>query len=211
MIISINELALIREKHKNQRIVYCDGVFDLTHAGHVLFFEDCKKHGDILVVMVGNDFNLRLYKGEERPILNEHLRLKMVDSFKPVDYAFLDIDAPHKDFLALKSDVIFKTLKPNFYIINTDAYDMPRRYELVKGFDTKLVILKRTCFPEFEEISTTRIINKIKSLSNKEKGAEGGNPTLRPKLTDALLELDVRQVRKDEHRQTDHLTIKDFS
>ena len=163
MIISINKLALIRKKHKNQKIVYCDGVFDLTHAGHVLFFEDCKKYGDILVVMVGNDFNLRLYKGGERPILNEHVRLKMVDSIKTVDYALLDINAPHKDFLALKSDIIFKTLKPDFYIINNDAYDMPRRHKLVKGFDTKLVILERACPPEFEEISTTRIINKIKS------------------------------------------------
>lgn len=162
-IIDVNNLGFIREKHKNEKIVFCAGAFDLIHAGHILFFEDCKKYGDILVVMVGNDFNLRNYKGEERPILNQHVRLKMISSLKPVDYAFLDLDAPDKDFLAIIRSV-FRDLKPDSYVVNTDAFDMPRRHELVKGFSTKLVILERTCPPEFEGVSTTKIIEKIKGV-----------------------------------------------
>jgi cytidyltransferase-like protein len=164
MIVSIDELASLREKHKGRKIVFCAGVFDLTHAGHALFFEDCKKYGDILVVMIATDFNVRLYKGEDRPISNEHVRLKMVDSLKAVDYTHLDIDMPDKNFLAVISDVVFKTLKPDFYVINVDAFDMSRRYELVKGTETKLIILDRVCPPEFGDISTSGIIKKIKDL-----------------------------------------------
>ena len=112
-IIDIRDLPSIRERHKSEKIAFCAGAFDLVHAGHVLFFEDCKKYGDILVVMVGNDFNLKNYKGEERPILNQYVRLKMISSLKPVDYALLDLDAPDKDFLAIIRSV-FMDLKPDF-------------------------------------------------------------------------------------------------
>jgi len=160
-IINIENLASIREKHKNEKIVFCAGTFDLTHVGHVLFFEDCKKFGEVLVAMTGTDFNQRLYKGEERPILNQYIRLKMIDSIKPVDYALLDRDTPDGDFLAILQNV-FEDLEPDFYIVNEDAFDIPRRRKLVKNTKTKLIILKRTCPPEFENISTTGLIKKIK-------------------------------------------------
>lgn len=112
--------------------------------------------------MVGNDRNLKVYnKGEGRPILNEHIRLKMVDSMKLVDYVFLDPDIPGTDLLGVFPQ-IFNSLKPDFYIVNKDAFDLPRRYELVKGTPTKVVVLERVCPAEFESISTTKIIEKIK-------------------------------------------------
>ncbi|MEK7074233.1 MAG: adenylyltransferase/cytidyltransferase family protein, partial [Patescibacteria group bacterium] len=101
-IIEFKDIASLRKEHKDKKIVFCSGTFDLTHAGHVLFLEDCKKYGDLLVVAVGNDFNQRVNaKGKGRPVQNEHLRLKMVSSLKPVDYALLDINAKDGDILAL--------------------------------------------------------------------------------------------------------------
>ena len=160
-IIDIKELSSIREEHKNKKIVFCSGTFDLTHAGHILFFEECKKYGDILVVNVGNDFNVRQHKGVDRPIFNEHVRLKIVSSLKPVDYAFLDVDAVDNDVLTILAS-IFKDLKPDIYVINQDALGIPRRRELMEGHAIKMVILERTCPPEFEQISSTKILEKIK-------------------------------------------------
>ena len=162
-IIDGKELSSIREKHKDEKIVFCSGSFDLTHAGHVLFFEDCKKYGDILVVMVGNDSILRIYKGAERPVLNQHIRLKMVSSIKSVTYALLDQNLLSTDLLSGLNSV-FSTLKPDYYVITTDAFDIPKRRELLKSSPTKLVILERACPPEVEAISTTKIIEKIKSI-----------------------------------------------
>ena len=95
MIISYKNLASVRKKYPDKKIVFCSGSFDLIHPGHVLTFEALKKLGDILVVAVGGDKDIAEIKGPTRPILNEDLRLKMVDSLKPVDYALAgDQDSP---------------------------------------------------------------------------------------------------------------------
>lgn len=147
--------------------MFCSGCFDLTHAGHALFFEDCKKHGDVLVAMVGSDAVVKQAKSDTRPIINEHLRLKMVDSLKPVDYVFLDHippDAPHPLYII---DLAIEKLKPDAYVINTDASDIPYREAFSKKHSIELIILDRTAPPEFEGVSTTKIIEKIKSSDSK--------------------------------------------
>lgn len=162
--IKFDELEKIREKHKNKKIVFCSGCFDMTHAGHVLFFEDCKKLGDILVVMVGADAVIKRDKGDERPIINEHLRLKMVDSLKPVDYVFLDHILPETPNPLYIIDLVIEKLKPDAYVINKDAWDIPYRENFSKKHGVPLIILDRTAPPEFDAVSTTKIIQKIKSL-----------------------------------------------
>lgn len=167
------ELPKIRVRHENEVIVFCAGSFDLTHAGHAIFLEECKKLGDILVVAVGCDANQKKYKGYERPILNERIRLKMVASLKPVDYCFLDFEVSNpkqnSDFLN-QLDTIFTLLKPNKYIVNTDSFDIPLRHEFVKKHvGMEMVVLERTCPVEFDGISTTKIIEKIKKLGRENK------------------------------------------
>lgn len=162
--IKFNELEKIRKKHKEQKIIFCSGCFDLVHAGHVLFLEDCKKHGDILVVMVGSDAVLRRDKGEGRPVMNEHLRMKLIDSFKPVDYTFLDEILPGNPYALRLIDMALEKLKPDAYVINKDAYDIPYRENFSKKRGVPLIILDRTAPPEFDGVSTTKIIQKIKSF-----------------------------------------------
>jgi cytidyltransferase-like protein len=160
-IIEINELSSIRQRHAGEKIVFCIGTFDLTHVGHILFFEDCKKYGDVLVVMVGTDFNVRNYKGENRPFLNQHTRLKTVSSLKPVDYALLDLEAPDGDVNAIIARV-FRELRPDFYVVNDDASELSRRRKMAEGTTTRVVVLPRTCPPEFENISTSKIAEIIR-------------------------------------------------
>lgn len=163
--IKFDDLESVRKKHKNQKIVFCSGCFDITHAGHVLFFEDCKKYGDILVVMVGADAVIQRDKGEKRPVINEHLRIKMVDSLKLVDYTFLDTVLPEDPYSLYFIDVVMGRLKPDIYVINKDARDIPYRENFSKKHAVQLIILDRTAPPEFDGISTTKIIQKVKSLS----------------------------------------------
>ena len=163
--IKIEDLPKIREQFKNKKIVLCSGSFDLTHAGHVLFFEDCKKYGDILVVAVGKDVPIEKRKGQGRPILNQYIRLKTVDSLKPVDYSYINpISVSENKLYTIEH--AFQNLKPDIYVINEDAFNIPYRKELCKKFNVKLVILPRTAPPEFEGISATKIIEKIKNLKD---------------------------------------------
>ena len=159
---SYKNLPRIRQRHRDKKIVFCSGCFDLTHAGHVLFFEDCRKYGDILVVGIGNDHILEVNKGKNRPILNQHVRLKLIDSLRPVDYCFLDESGEKNHPLDIVEET-FKNLKPDTYIINEDASQIPYRKKLISKYGVKMFTLKRSCPPKFRNISTSEIIKKIKS------------------------------------------------
>lgn len=161
--VDLDDLPKIRKVHKDKKIVFCSGSFDLVHAGHVLFFEDCKKFGDILVVSVGSDSILKVNKGDKRPILNEHVRRKMIDSLKPVDYCLLDSFSNKENPLFLLN-VFFEKLRPDLYVINDDAFNIPYRQKVSKEFNVELVMLPRSAPPEFEGISASKIIDKIKNL-----------------------------------------------
>ena len=162
MIISYEDLEGLRKKYSNKKIVFCSGTFDLTHAGHIIFFEDCKKFGNILVVAMGDDKLIKYYKGKNRPILNEHIRLKNVDSLRVVDYCLLDSPfETGESSLLVSLSTIFKKLKPNVYVVNEDAKDIEKRKEISDRYNVELKILKRWCPKEFEKISTSKIIDKI--------------------------------------------------
>lgn len=159
----MEDLPKIRETHKDKKIVCCSGSFDLVHVGHILFFEDCKKHGDILVTLVGSDEMIKFNKGPQRPILNQHIRLKTIDSLKPVDYCSLDIVSTRDNPLLLL-DILFEKLKPDVYIVNDDAFDMEYRERITQRLGIKLVVLPRFCPPEFDAVSTSKIIETIKKI-----------------------------------------------
>jgi bifunctional ADP-heptose synthase (sugar kinase/adenylyltransferase) len=49
-ILSIPDLAALRERLRDKTIVLCHGAFDLVHMGHVLHFEEAASLGDVLVI-----------------------------------------------------------------------------------------------------------------------------------------------------------------
>lgn len=161
MIVDYLSLHDIREQHKDEIIGFASGSFDVTHAGHALFFEDCKRLCDVLVIMVGGDKAIRLLKGADRPILSQEVRVKAVDAFKAVDYTFLDYDGTSLEVIGQ----VFKVLRPDRYFINPDAYDKDYRMKLCNEHDVILHILDRECPKSFDKISTSSIIDKIRGES----------------------------------------------
>ncbi len=161
---SYQSLPAIRKKYKKQKIVFCSGCFDLVHAGHILFFEHCKTFGDILVVGIGSDLMLRRNKGDKRPIMNEHVRLKMVDSLKSVDYTFLD-ESTHDDHPLQLVEEVFKTLKPDVYVFNKDGFQISYRKDLAHKYGVATEIIGKHMPIGFKDISTTSIVDKIQKQS----------------------------------------------
>ena len=163
-----NELPDLRKEYSSETLVFCTGSFDLVHAGHALFFEECKGRGDKLIVCVAGDYIIQKHKGAGRPIMNQHVRQKMIDSLKPVDFTILD------DFTYDNSDPLYAVklgldaLRPDIYVINEDAFDVNYRTKLCNEFGVKLAILPRTCPENFQDISTSKIIETIqeRSLAN---------------------------------------------
>ncbi len=166
--INYSDLAKLREKFKDKKIIFTSGSFDLVHAGHVRYLEACEALGDVLIVGIGKDIDIKKHKGEKRPILNEHVRIKMIDSLKAVDYVFfLKSPLPNAHLFSPLIE-IYKTLKPDAYVLNYDAKGLKTHEAQCKECGINFVILKlnRDEPPEFESISTTGIIEKIKKLSS---------------------------------------------
>lgn len=72
------------------RIVVVSGYFDPLHVGHIEYLELAKSLGDKLIVIVNNDKQASLKKGE--PFMKEQDRLIIVSSLRCVDNVFLSID-----------------------------------------------------------------------------------------------------------------------
>ena len=70
--------------------VAISGYFDTLHVGHLEYIKLAKELGDHLIVIVNNDNQARLKKGN--PFMNEQDRLMILSSIKEVDEVFLSID-----------------------------------------------------------------------------------------------------------------------
>ena len=96
-------------KHKDKKIVFTNGCFDILHKGHVTYLAEAKKLGDLLVLGLNSDASVKRLKGPERPINNELDRQYVMSQLKPVDFVeiFTD-DTPLSLILKVKPKVLVK-------------------------------------------------------------------------------------------------------
>lgn len=82
------------------------GTFDGLHPGHLNFFEQAKKRGDYLIVVVARDATVEKVKNH-KPVFSEKERLKMVEGCELVDEARLGYgEDPYEVVREIKPDVI---------------------------------------------------------------------------------------------------------
>lgn len=92
---------------KKKITVAVSGYFNPLHVGHLEMMEKARKLGDRLVVIVNNDYQVKL-KGRV-PFLNQADRVKIVSAIRWVDKVFLSID---RDSSVCKS---LAKVKPNIF------------------------------------------------------------------------------------------------
>jgi len=98
---------LVKLKEQGKVIVQTHGVFDLMHPGIVQHLNSAKKQGDILVVTVIKDKDVR--RGPGRPIFSQDFRVESVASFSQVDYAcVVDDEQPFECVNRIKPDIFAK-------------------------------------------------------------------------------------------------------
>jgi rfaE bifunctional protein nucleotidyltransferase chain/domain len=85
--------VLEEHRHAGRTIVFARGVFDLLHAGHVIYLGAARDEGDLLVVVIHSDASARKLKGEGRPILTERARSALVAALSAVGYVVVLDDA----------------------------------------------------------------------------------------------------------------------
>jgi cytidyltransferase-like protein len=82
------------------RVIIVSGYFNPIHKGHLEYFEKSKNLGDQLWVIVNNDHQRELKGSKE--FQKEDERLKIVQSIRTVDLAFLSIDKDRTVIESLK-------------------------------------------------------------------------------------------------------------
>lgn len=129
--------------------VFVSGCYDLLHCGHVAFFKEASKYGD-LYVGIGSDSTIEDLKG--RKTINSELeRLYMVKSIKYVTDAFINSGNGIIDF-----EKEINKLKPDFFIVNEDGFS-PAKQELCDDLGIKLKVLERIPDAGLPVRSTTSI------------------------------------------------------
>lgn len=81
------------------KVVMVFGAFDGLHTGHLDFFRQAKKYGDLLVVSVGTDKNVEKIKGK-KPLLGEKDRVDLIRELRIVDKTLLGAETDY--FLHIK-------------------------------------------------------------------------------------------------------------
>ena len=75
---------------------FVSGCFDLLHSGHIAFFQEAARYGD-LYVAIGSDRTLFELK-DRRPVNSEQERLYMIQSLAYVKKAFVSKGSGMLDF-----------------------------------------------------------------------------------------------------------------
>lgn len=158
-IIKYSNLSKLNEKYKKQKktTVFTTGCYDILHLGHVIHFNYCKSKGDILIVSVGNDKNVRELKGPSRPINSETFRARMIAALEIVDHVVIS-----EEMGIMDHDKSVELLKPNLYVVpGTDDY-LDQKKKLIESNGGKLIACKRLP-PENKKggISTTMIEKEL--------------------------------------------------
>jgi FAD synthetase len=141
---------------EKKRIVIAGGCFDLLHIGHIIFLENAKKQGDILIVLLESDETITASKGDRRPVNSQEIRAKILSALSAVDFVILL--EPH-----LKNDdydrLIF-ALKPA--VIATTKGDPTKYHKKRQAEKIGAQVIDVT--PQILDKSTTKLINLLKEL-----------------------------------------------
>lgn len=103
------------------KVVLTQGVYDLIHEGHGRYLELAKAQGDILIVGVDTDELTRKRKGNNRPVVPEDERLRMLTFLRSVDIVTL------RTLRAVEADIdyLHKELRPDVFIMSHSTKDFP--------------------------------------------------------------------------------------
>ena len=148
----VNKVRTVEQLAEEKSLVFTNGCFDIMHSGHVQCLRYAKTLGEKLVVAVNTDESVKmLNKGEDRPIVPFEQRLDLISELECVDYVIaLEDETPQ----SLIEGIMPSKLCKGGYKLDDIVGDDVVGHENVYSF------------PLQEGLSTTNIVEKIKSSGN---------------------------------------------
>lgn len=94
--------------------VFVSGCYDMLHSGHVAFFKEASRYGD-LYVGIGSDATIEGLKNR-KTVYSEKERLYMVKAIRYVKDAFINSGTGMLDFVDTMD-----AISPDIFVVNTDG------------------------------------------------------------------------------------------
>jgi|GEM_PF-340249 len=113
-IVLFDQIRKVVQAHQDKglRVVQCSGVFNITHYGHLEYFDFARGLGDILVVSVNSDRALKSLRGKNYHWISQEARCRMLAALDVIDHivVFDDTDAAN----------IIKAVQPDIFVKGAD-------------------------------------------------------------------------------------------
>ncbi|MBV9959911.1 MAG: adenylyltransferase/cytidyltransferase family protein [Acidobacteria bacterium] len=143
-------IARVAIARKNgARVVLANGCFGLLHVGHVRYLEGARALGDLLVVGINSDEQVRLLKGAGRPFMPEQERAELIASLRVVDIVTI--------FPEPTVEALIRAIRPDVHAKGTDYTEgsVPER-EVVLSCGGRVAIVG-----DPKDHSTTEMLRKL--------------------------------------------------
>lgn len=148
---SVEELAVELAVHREagHKIVLTNGCFDVIHVGHLFYLREAARCGDVLVVGVNSDRQVKALKGTGRPVFGETERLEILSEFESINYLVV--------FHERTAEELIKAVNPDLYVKGGD-YEPEEivEYPLLKKMGIEVRVLSHR-----EGLSTTEVIDRF--------------------------------------------------
>jgi rfaE bifunctional protein nucleotidyltransferase chain/domain len=147
---AINIAKELREQGKT--VILAGGCFDVLHKGHIYFLKEAKKKGDILMLLVESDLNIKRIKGKDRPVNTQIQRSIVLSAMSFVDYVIPLRGMTKPDFY----DKLIVQIKPASIAITVGDINIKKREKQATSVNAELVKIKN-----LDGISSSSYIEKI--------------------------------------------------
>lgn len=139
-----------RLRAADKTVVFTNGCFDFLHLGHLDFLQQARNLGDVLILAINSDEQVRKQKGAPRPIIPLEQRQALLASIEAVDYIVVFDNSTPEDLI--------RQLKPH-KLVKGDNFSLAE----VVGSDEILKYGGEICLlPVTYEIHTSDLIEKRK-------------------------------------------------
>ncbi|HSB26758.1 MAG TPA: adenylyltransferase/cytidyltransferase family protein [Pyrinomonadaceae bacterium] len=131
------------------KVVLANGCFDVLHVGHVRYLAGARELGDLLIVGVNSDQQVKIQKGEGRPILPATERAEIIAALESVSYVTI-FDEPTVEELLV-------ALRPDVHAKGTDyTVDTVPEREVVRSYGGRVAIVG-----DPKDHSTSQILSRM--------------------------------------------------
>lgn len=143
-------IELAAHRAAGRTIVFTNGCFDLMHIGHAASLREAKALGDILVVAVNCDAQVRASKGDDRPINTQSDRAELLGELTSVDYVTI-FDEP-------TAAELLQVIQPDVYAKGGDYIGKEiTEIAVVKSYGGKSAIVGMR-----PGLSTTALVTRVR-------------------------------------------------